>query len=364
MAHVPDHDYMPHVPNYALTPYVRTKATRMDPATKYNLKKYYLQPILPESLVKGWCGYRKTVQHPARAAQYPVIADPVYLSKIKYHIDHNAIGWNEDGRLMFVFRKGVLDHDLQNEAFDGLQELDRAKSFWSCNKSHRPELKGAVGFNTPAATVEARELNIGHHEMGRIFKFTRGNPKLEHYEKVFNLLHHMNGVYATTLPNHFRAQNSNVPAKGVVPVAKHRVGIPAELRLGMSAFSTIALLKSAPSAVHKDSKNGDYFACMTSVADPDPAKRYSGGTFCFVKYGVSVAVTPGDILIASTPQDWHANLTPVQGLKYSIVGYYKQTLHNPNMLAAYRLAQAEMAALKAQQATFPLAVFAPDTESL
>ena len=103
---------------------------------------------------------------------------------------------------------------------------------------------------------------------------------------------------------------------------------------------------------------------MTSVADPDPAKRYSGGTFCFVKYGVSVAVTPGDILIASTPQDWHADLTPVQGLKYSIVAYYKQTLHSPNILAKYRLEKAEMAALKARQATFPLAVFSPDVESM
>lgn len=352
------------VPSYKLKPYVRTKATRMDPATKFNLQKYPLQPILPENLVKSWCGYRVTKQHPARAAQYPVIADPAYLSKIRYHIDHDAIGWNEEGRLMFVFRKGVLDKEVQNEAFEGLQQLDAAGSFWSCNKSHRPELKGAVGFNTPAATVEARELNIGHHEMGRIFKFTRGNPKLEYYLKTFNLLHQMSGVYQRTLPDHFRAQNSNVPAKGVVPAAKHRVGIPADLRLGMSAFSTIALLKSAPSAVHKDSKNGDNFACMTSVADPDPAQRYSGGTFCFVKYGVTIAVTPGDILIASTPQDWHANLTPVQGLKYSIVAYYKRTLHSPKMLLAYRLAKAEMAALKAQQASFPLAVVSPDLESL
>lgn len=266
------------VPSHKLTPYVRTKATRMDPAKRFNLQKYLLQPIpsLPENLVKSWCGYRKTKQHPARAAQYPVIADPAYLSKIKHHIDHDAIGWNEDGRLMFVFRKGVIDQDVQNEAFEGLQQLDAAGSFWSCNKSHRPELKGPVGFNTPNATVVAEELNIGYGEMARIFEFVRGDPKFEYYRKTFDLLHHMTGVYQRTLPDHFRAQNSNVPAKGSRPLA-HRVGIPADLRLGMSAFSTIALLKSAPSAVHKDSKNGDNFACMTSVAEPDPAKRYSGG---------------------------------------------------------------------------------------
>ena len=96
-----------------------------------------------------------------------------YLTKIKYHIDHDAIGWNEDGRLMFVFRKGVIDQDVQNEAFEGLQQLDAAGSFWSCNKSHRPELQGAVGFNTQAATVGAKNSTSGITRWGE-FSSSRG----------------------------------------------------------------------------------------------------------------------------------------------------------------------------------------------
>lgn len=301
----------------------------IDPAKKFNLKKYYLQPIpsIPEKLVASWCGYRETKERPARAAQYPVKADPDYESKIQQRITTDAMGFNEDGKLMFVFRTGVIPLDVRDEALKGLTQLD----FWSCNDSNRPELKGAVEFNTPNATVEAKELNVGYHEMGRIFKFVRNKPDETKWSKIIPLLEHMTGVYAQTLPAHFREQN---------------ISIPMDFRLGLSVFSTVALLKSAPSAVHKDSKNGDNFACMTSVQDEKA--KYSGGTFCFVKYGVTIAVKPGDILIASTPRDWHCNLTPVQGLKYSLVAYYKKTLHSPKMLAAYRLKKEEMAALKSE----------------
>jgi hypothetical protein len=63
---------------------------------------------------------------------------------------------------------------------------------------------------------------------------------------------------------------------------------------------------------------------MTSIQDP--TAPYSGGAFCFVEYGVQIAVRPGDFLIASTPTDWHANLTRVVGEKYSVVAYFKQVL--------------------------------------
>jgi hypothetical protein len=351
-----------HVPSDELTPHIRTKATRMDPAKKYNLQKFYLQPIpsLPEKTVASWCGYRKTKQHPARSAQYVLNADPSYNTKIQQAITQDAIGWNENSELMFVFRKGVIPQDVQDEALEGLKQLN----FVTCNQSGRPELLGAVNFNGPNATVPAEELNMGYGEMARIFRFKETAPQFEAYRKTFNLLHHMTGVYATTLPDHFRVQNSNVPAKGS-PSSATRVGIPADFRQGLSAFSSVALLKSAPSAVHKDAKNGNNFACMTSVAPNPPT--YQGGTFCFVKYGVTVAVRPGDILIASTPRDWHANLTPVQGLKYSVVAYYKKTLHSPRLLEQYRWSKFDMAAYKREHgltAGFPLADFHPDVESL
>jgi hypothetical protein len=263
---------MAHVPNEKLTPYVRTKATRMDPAKHFNLQKYLCEPIpsLPEKLVASWCGYRKTKQHPARDAQYVLnehghAADPDYESKIQHRITQDAIGRNENGELMFVFRKAVIPQEVQDEALDGLKQL----TFWSCNDSNRPELKGAVDFNGKDAEIPAEELNMGYGEMARIFKFKETEPQFEAYRKTFNLLHHMSGVYARTLPKHFREQN---------------ITIPADFRQGLSAFSSVALLKSAPSAVHKDAKNGNNFACMTSVAPNPPT--YQGGTFCFVKYGV------------------------------------------------------------------------------
>lgn len=98
--------------------------------------------------------------------------------------------------------------------------------------------------------------------------------------------------------------------------------MPAPFRQGgIAPFSTITLLKSAPAAVHVDG-NGIPYACMTSVA----SEEYRGGTFCLVERGLSIAVRPGDLLIAATWKNEHCNLSPVVGTKFSVIAYFKNVL--------------------------------------
>ena len=45
-----------------------------------------------------------------------------------------------------------------------------------------------------------------------------------------------------------------------------------------------------------------------------------------MEFGIRVAVQPGDILIAATPQYLHCNIKPITGLKYSVVAYFRKKL--------------------------------------
>lgn len=58
---------------------------------------------------------------------------------------------------------------------------------------------------------------------------------------------------------------------------------------------------------------------------------YAGGAFCLLEYGIQIPLQPGDLLITATAREWHRNVTPVQGEKYSIVAYYRTGVDNPKM---------------------------------
>ena len=114
-------------------------------------------------------------------------------------------------------------------------------------------------------------------------------------------------------------------------------GIQQELRHFVTSFSNVTLLRSCPAAIHKDQgnarKNQTSFTCLTSVGRRDKKGEvvFSGGTFCLIEYGIKIPVRPGDILIAQTTREWHCNVKPVKGVKYSIVCYYRRRLADPNL---------------------------------
>src|SRR5208282_567943 len=78
---------------------------------KYRLTHYHLDPTLAENTVASWCGFRKSPNRSARKAQYPVQAQPHYT--VHHAIAHNAIGWNENNELMFLFLKNQVPQHIQ-----------------------------------------------------------------------------------------------------------------------------------------------------------------------------------------------------------------------------------------------------------
>jgi len=286
---------------------------------KYNLQRYDLTPVIARETAQSWSADKKL----KRKSQYVFDADRSYKeTKLRPVISGNAIGFDERGDTIFLYLKNingkkVISKRVRNKALQGFKKME----FAPCTRSGRKELKGAQAFNNRKGGTFAGEYNTGWMHLGGIFKIGHDRTKnkekrriAKHNDKLvaeymLPLLRTMSHIYARTLPKAFGTQN---------------VKIRSEHRHGETPFSTLTFLQSAPAAVHLDARNGaGSLACMTTVDTP---KKYKGGAFCFVEYGVEIRVTPGDLLIAATPFHWHANLTPVEGEKYSIICYFKDAL--------------------------------------
>jgi hypothetical protein len=227
-----------------------------------------------------------------------------------------------------IYLKNVLSLEGQEEALRGLEQMD-----WDKHPPHRSETKPAIerqeGLKRPG------ELLFGYTNImtiERTIVSRKQGGALGHLEP---LLREMDACFARTLPAYYSLQNRPKSiAERNAELGKQKQpefgGISQEFRHFLTAFSTITLLRSCPSAIHKDGGNAradqTSFTCLTSVGS-----GFKGGTFCLIEYGIKIPVRPGDILIAQTTREWHYNTTPVEGTKYSVVCYYRRGLANPKL---------------------------------
>lgn len=111
----------------------------------YKLKRYDLQPVIDRKIVQSWSGNKKA----KRKAQHVSQAMPTYAPTT---VSENAIGFDSRGELMFLYLKTIkgkkpISQRVRDRALTGFLKME----FKSCNKSSRPELRGAVAFNGPNA---------------------------------------------------------------------------------------------------------------------------------------------------------------------------------------------------------------------
>jgi hypothetical protein len=217
---------------------------------------------------------------------------------VKDDLKESTIAWGADNSLLLLYLKGHIGLAVRNDAQKGLDRM-------VFPDPTRAETQGATNFNTRVGTaaVRAGELLFGFMDWGHIRMTNPTREQEAQYSEVKPLLHKLNALFAKVLPSEFAKQNRDIPES---------------FRQFGTAFSTTTFLKSAPASVHKDSGNGLSLTCMTTVG-----KDSTGGEFCLLEYGLKIPVRPGDVLIAATCREWHVNLTPVKGTKYSIVCYFR-----------------------------------------
>ena len=325
---------------------VRTQQTSLlNTIQKLGLKCYPDPPgngvrKISKETAKLWRG-----RYPREIDPHYNPADPQYNLTV---ITEPAIGWDDEGQLMFMFLKNVLSEDAQEKALSGLP-----KFAWSnCDASPRGQLAnpqfGTLNranwfnrqqkFNGQPNPVLAEEVNGGLGGRWRPEELGAStHPKQAAQNRA--ALQHVKPLIAE-MGNEFKEK-----LRKTFGHHKHKMRkIPPQFRLNTdSPFTTYTFLRSAPSAVHVDanaivtphtkvSPATPTFALMTTVA---PSDDYKGGEFCLVQYGLAFKVRPGDLLMAATSKHEHCNLSPVIGLKYSIVVYLKPQLTSPKVMANY-----------------------------
>ena len=249
------------------------------------------------------------------------------------HRDCDDLGrtaFNPDGSILFVLLKGALSRVLTEKELDSTYKLLRTVSG---NLSNRPDIIGekmrmpgirkdgtASNFNmAPQAIVDAMG---GNSDLLGFYKYknpapgvvdcaptawTTGEPTL--YGDAQRFIYAVDEVYRTFLPDEYLTQMAYVRA------------IPAELRIGRTAFTTLYVLRNAPTAVHKD--RFDYeksFGVMATLGD------WRGNAIVWPKYRIGVDYRPGDVLLGDV-HEYHGNLPLLSGERVSCIFFVRTGMH-------------------------------------
>ena len=245
---------------------------------------------------------------------------------------------HEGKEIAGIFLKGVLANpEKQQRAWEGLESLD-----WLPPK--RPETRTAVKIQK-GNLVTPRELSIGWTKFAlkgkkghRITLTKETIANKERLEGVGALVQEMDHCFARALPFYARLQNQRKwdPEVRKLLADPGWVNSSNFLRLWVTSYSASTLLRSCPASIHKDrNANLDQtnFACLTSVGKlkENGEPEFSGGSFCLIEYGIRIPINPGDIFIGQTTREWHCNLDPVVGTKYSVICYYHPRAAKPGL---------------------------------
>ena len=109
------------------------------------------------------------------------------------------------------------------------------------------------------------------------------------YQATRPFIQHVNEVYKAFLPKQHATQMQYVDR------------IAESWKIPGTAFTTLYVLKNAPTATHTDTFDlREGFGCMASLGS------FRGGWLCFPRYRVAIDYQPGDVVLADVHQV-HAN---------------------------------------------------------
>jgi len=242
-----------------------------------------------------------------------------------------------------VYLKKVIRDDCWRAALgDPARNLPGLKAM-AWEKPHRSETRPAI--ERQRGRVDAGELVFGTTHQGSLEKAHAHQTEDHNYAALAPLLKVMDLIFAIVLPSYWllQSQPKTLSERRRIQASldgpKDWGGALNRFKHFGTAFTNSALLRSCPAAIHQDNNSGagpnvTNFTCLTSCGE-----GFDGGTFCLIEYGITIPVTPGDLLICQTSREWHTNLGPVNGEKYSVVAYYRPCLVNPRYATGPSMAE-------------------------
>lgn len=268
--------------------------------------------------------------------QFKPLYGQYYPGRCRAKIKENTIFWHAPGRyspekqLAGIYLKGVIDPYIQSHTFYTMHKMK-----W--RKPKRGECLPAIALQGEKG-LSPGEFPVG--AAGSMLEYCTAERQLLYIRHLEPILRQMDLVFQTVLPKEYHAQTNPLPLeerRRIVAEAKDAKskdaasmgGIPAQYRLFLTCFSTLALLRNCPTAIHRDQYNANQnhvnYSCITTVG------KYKGGGFCLPAYELRIPVGPGDLLICQTNREYHCNIGRVTGEKYSIVAYYKTRTARPDI---------------------------------
>lgn len=93
--------------------------------------------------------------------------------------------------------------------------------------------------------------------------------------------------------------------------------------IGVSDFSTIQVNKSIVFTAHQDGNNvANTLGCITTFGE------FAGGPLVFPRFGVGAYVGARDMLVCDSNSEYHGNLGPIVGTRFSVVAFLHNTLQS------------------------------------
>jgi len=207
------------------------------------------------------------------------------------------------GVLLAVLLKRVIPESLCNATFELLKTVNgdpknRPGIIGEKARQHGVRADGKLSPRIRVSEAVIEEFG-GKADLLGYYRYTHPRAycdvtnwtkrKLALYKQVRPFIAKVDEVYRTFLPEEHRRQMEYVDT------------IPEQWRIPDTAFTTLYVLKNAPTATHTDTfdyKGG--FGCMASLGD------FKGGWLCFPRFRIAVDYRPGDVLLADVHQV-HAN---------------------------------------------------------
>jgi len=211
-------------------------------------------------------------------------------------ITEDCDGYNEEGELLFKFRKNAIPLDTLKagyESFKGSIETTEGRGAASGSSHKRIRKDGSVSNITVGNKV--RSGNVGYMDPSAMVRYCRKTAFAKKYFDKFQegipFVEFISEKYEELCPAKFEKQLDAA------------LNTDDYYLIGDSVFSTVTVNENFRTAIHQDA--GDFKEGMGNLIVYREG-NYDGGFFCLPEYDVALDLHNGDLLFADVHK-FHGN---------------------------------------------------------
>lgn len=232
-------------------------------------------------------------------------------------IDHDADGYDTNGRLLFKFRKNVLPIEVLKAGVDNFEpsiQLTDGRGITSGSSHKRIRKDGSTSKITIGNKVFSG--NVGYMDSSAMVPYCRttafGRKYFDKFQAGIPFVKAIDKLYAELAPEHYKIQKM------------YAEGTNQSYVIDDTVFTTITVNRNFRTAVHKDS--GDLIEGFGNLIAYREG-TWEGGYFMLPEFGIGIDLHNGDVLFVDV-HHFHCNSSfkncSPDWKRISFVLYYRQ----------------------------------------